>query len=52
MLLGAGLMEMTQALALPTFELLSKPNGLIDHPDTVDDFCRLMLRFLQKGKRH
>jgi len=40
---------MTEALAMPTFELLSKPNGLVLHSDTVDDFFRLCLRFLQRG---
>ena len=45
----AGLLDMAQALAMPTFEMLSKPDGLLHHPDTVDDFYRLCLRFLQRG---
>lgn len=42
---------MTQALAMPTFELLSKPNALTGNTDVVDDFFRLCLRFLQRGKK-
>ncbi|XP_067945637.1 transportin-3-like isoform X2 [Watersipora subatra] len=45
-----GLLDMTQALAMPTFQLLSKPDGLVHHSDTVDDFFRLCLRFLQKDR--
>ena len=48
---SAGLLEMTQALAMPTFELLSQPNALTANTDVVDDFFRLCLRFLQRGKR-
>ena len=30
---------------MPTFQLLEQPNGLRNHPDTVDDLFRLATRF-------
>ncbi|CAB0015473.1 unnamed protein product, partial [Nesidiocoris tenuis] len=36
-----GLLEMLQAFMPPTFALLQAPNGLKNHPDTVDDLFRL-----------
>lgn len=33
-----------QALCMPTFQLLEQPNGLRNHPDTVDDLFRLATR--------
>lgn len=44
-----GLLDMMQAFITPTFTLLQEPNGLKNHPDTVDDFFRLCARFLQKA---
>lgn len=44
-----GLLDMLQAFITPTFTLLQEPNGLKNHPDTVDDFFRLCARFLQKA---
>ncbi|EDO32037.1 predicted protein [Nematostella vectensis] len=43
-----GLVQMTKALALPTFEILSGEKGLVEHPDTVDDLYRLISRCIQK----
>eukprot|EP00795_Rhopilema_esculentum_P005455 gene5455-631_t len=43
-----GLIEMLKAFSGPTFTLLSAENGLMNHPDTVDDFFRLSIRLLQK----
>uniref|UniRef100_A0A8B9VFF8 Transportin 3 n=1 Tax=Anas zonorhyncha TaxID=75864 RepID=A0A8B9VFF8_9AVES len=39
----------TQALCIPTFQLLEQPNGLQNHPDTVDDLFRLAARFIQRS---
>ncbi|NXD46523.1 TNPO3 protein, partial [Copsychus sechellarum] len=39
-----GLLDMLQALCIPTFQLLEQPNGLQNHPDTVDDLFRLAAR--------
>uniref|UniRef100_A0A8C3PX19 Transportin 3 n=1 Tax=Chrysolophus pictus TaxID=9089 RepID=A0A8C3PX19_CHRPC len=36
-----GLLDMLQALCIPTFQLLEQPSGLQNHPDTVDDLFRL-----------
>eukprot|EP00062_Callorhinchus_milii_P024425 gi/632984318/ref/XP_007909082.1/ PREDICTED: transportin-3 [Callorhinchus milii] len=44
-----GLLDMVQALCMPTFQLLEQPNGLRDHPDTVDDLFRLATRFIQRS---
>ncbi len=35
-----------QALCMPTFQLLEQPNGLRNHPDTVDDLFRLATRWV------
>jgi len=43
------LMTMLKAFVPSTFQLLSKENGLVQHPDTVDDFFRLCIRFLQQN---
>ncbi|XP_070539739.1 transportin-3-like [Ptychodera flava] len=43
-----GLLDMLQALSVPTFQLLQKENGFRDHPDTIDDLYRLAARFLQR----
>ncbi|KPP76261.1 transportin-3-like [Scleropages formosus] len=40
-----GLLDMLQALCMPTFQLLESPNGLRNHPDTVDDLFRLATRY-------
>uniref|UniRef100_A0A8C8BG32 Transportin-3 n=1 Tax=Otus sunia TaxID=257818 RepID=A0A8C8BG32_9STRI len=37
------------ALCIPTFQLLEQPNGLQNHPDTVDDLFRLAARFIQRS---
>uniref|UniRef100_A0ACB8FLT2 Transportin-3 n=1 Tax=Sphaerodactylus townsendi TaxID=933632 RepID=A0ACB8FLT2_9SAUR len=39
----------TQALCVPTFRLIEQPNGLQNHPDTVDDLFRLATRFIQRS---
>ncbi|XP_030630141.1 transportin-3 isoform X1 [Chanos chanos] len=44
-----GLLDMVQALCMPTFQLLEQPNGLRNHPDTVDDLFRLATRFVQRS---
>ncbi|XP_030197001.1 transportin-3 isoform X1 [Gadus morhua] len=44
-----GLMDMLQALCMPTFQLLEQPLGLRNHPDTVDDLFRLATRFVQRS---
>ncbi|TSM20247.1 Transportin-3 [Bagarius yarrelli] len=44
-----GLLDMLQALCMPTFQLLEQPNGLRNHPDTVDDLFRLVTRFIQRS---
>ena len=33
-----------QAFSGPTFTLLSVKDGLVQHPDTIDDFFRLCIR--------
>ncbi|XP_075455373.1 transportin-3 isoform X2 [Ascaphus truei] len=43
-----GLLDMLQALCVPTFQLLEHQNGLRNHPDTVDDLFRLFTRFVQR----
>ncbi|NWJ06504.1 TNPO3 protein, partial [Crypturellus undulatus] len=44
-----GLLDMLQALCIPTFQLLEQPSGLQNHPDTVDDLFRLATRFIQRS---
>uniref|UniRef100_A0A1A8LU62 Transportin-3 n=2 Tax=Nothobranchius TaxID=28779 RepID=A0A1A8LU62_9TELE len=44
-----GLLDMLQALCMPTFQLLEQPNNLRNHPDTVDDLFRLATRFVQRS---
>lgn len=44
-----GLLEMLKAFCAPTFRILNAPNGLRNHPDTVDDLFRLCTRFLQRA---
>uniref|UniRef100_A0A803TX34 Exportin-1/Importin-beta-like domain-containing protein n=1 Tax=Anolis carolinensis TaxID=28377 RepID=A0A803TX34_ANOCA len=44
-----GLLDMLQALCVPTFRLIEQPNGLQNHPDTVDDLFRLATRFIQRS---
>ncbi|XP_007469763.1 PREDICTED: transportin-3 isoform X2 [Lipotes vexillifer] len=44
-----GLLDMLQALCMPTFQLLEQQNGLQNHPDTVDDLFRLATRFIQRS---
>ncbi|XP_005061577.1 PREDICTED: transportin-3 [Ficedula albicollis] len=44
-----GLLDMLQALCIPTFQLLEQPSGLQNHPDTVDDLFRLAARFIQRS---
>uniref|UniRef100_A0A8C7M3T3 Transportin-3 n=1 Tax=Oncorhynchus kisutch TaxID=8019 RepID=A0A8C7M3T3_ONCKI len=44
-----GLLDMLQALCMPTFQLLEQTNGLRNHPDTVDDLFRLATRFVQRS---
>ncbi|XP_071823709.1 transportin-3-like isoform X1 [Apostichopus japonicus] len=43
-----GLLEMLKAFITPTYKVLEEDNGLRNHPDTVDDFFRLCIRFLQR----
>ncbi|XP_013915483.1 PREDICTED: transportin-3-like, partial [Thamnophis sirtalis] len=43
------LVALSQALCVPTFRLLEQPNGLQNHPDTVDDLFRLATRFIQRS---
>lgn len=43
-----GLIDMMQAFIEPTFNILQTPDGLRNHPDTVDDFFRLCSRFIQR----
>jgi len=47
---------MLHAFCMPTFALLSQPNevmnSLRNNPETIDDFFRLCLRFLQKLPTH
>lgn len=42
------LLKMLEAFIEPTFTLLQAENGLKEHPDTVDDFFRLSVRFIQR----
>jgi len=44
-----GLLSMLQAFITPTYSILSVSGGLVNHPDTVDDFFRLNARFLQRA---
>uniref|UniRef100_A0A5F9CC32 Transportin 3 n=1 Tax=Oryctolagus cuniculus TaxID=9986 RepID=A0A5F9CC32_RABIT len=44
-----GLLDMLQALCIPTFQLLEQQSGLQNHPDTVDDLFRLATRFIQRS---
>ncbi|XP_071476765.1 LOW QUALITY PROTEIN: transportin-3-like [Diadema antillarum] len=44
----SGLIDMLQAFIGPTYTILQEPNGLRNHPDTVDDFFRLCTRLLQR----
>lgn len=48
----AGLLQMLQAFIEPTFNILQVENGLKNHPDTVDDFFRLSVRFIQRLPLH
>lgn len=48
----AGLIKMLQAFIEPTFNILQEENGLKNHPDTVDDFFRLAVRFIQRMPLH
>lgn len=43
-----GLLNMLEAFIEPTFHLLQADNGLKNNPDTVDDFFRLVVRFIQR----
>lgn len=43
-----GLLGMLEAFTEPTFNILRVENGLKNHPDTVDDFFRLSVRFIQR----
>uniref|UniRef100_A0A8C0FC61 Transportin-3 n=1 Tax=Bubo bubo TaxID=30461 RepID=A0A8C0FC61_BUBBB len=42
---GVGEKHLPPALCIPTFQLLEQPNGLQNHPDTVDDLFRLAARY-------
>ncbi|XP_065647772.1 transportin-3 isoform X2 [Hydra vulgaris] len=42
------LLQLFKSFVGPTFTILSREKGLVLHPDTVDDFFRLCIRFLQK----
>ncbi|XP_058821533.1 transportin-3 isoform X2 [Topomyia yanbarensis] len=44
-----GLLNMLQAFIQPTFQVLQVENGLKNHPDMVDDFFRLVARFIQRS---
>ncbi|XP_067009893.2 transportin-3 isoform X2 [Anabrus simplex] len=44
-----GLLDMLQAFIGPTFTVLQEPNGLKNHPDTVDDLFRLCARFILRA---
>ncbi|XP_053693018.1 transportin-3 isoform X1 [Sabethes cyaneus] len=44
-----GLLNMLQAFIEPTFQVLQMENGLKNHPDMVDDFFRLVARFIQRS---
>jgi len=43
------LLMMLKTFTQPTFTMLGREHGLMKHPDTVDDFFRLCIRFLQKA---
>lgn len=43
-----GLLNMLEAFIEPTFTVLQAENGLKNNPDTVDDFFRLVVRFIQR----
>lgn len=45
----SGLLSMLEAFIEPTFTILQEPDGLKNHPDTVDDLFRLCARFLQRA---
>ena len=47
-----GLLNMLEAFIEPTFNILQVENGLKNHPDTVDDFFRLAVRFIQRMPLH
>lgn len=47
-----GLLKMLEAFIQPTFNILEVENGLKNHPDTVDDFFRLAVRFIQRMPLH
>lgn len=47
-----GLLKMLEAFVQPTFDILNVENGLKNHPDTVDDFFRLSVRFIQRMPLH
>ncbi|XP_013416764.1 transportin-3 [Lingula anatina] len=44
-----GLLDMVKAFMGPAFKQLEEPNGFRNHPDTVDDWFRLCLRFIQRA---
>ncbi|EDS34143.1 transportin-3 [Culex quinquefasciatus] len=44
-----GLLNMLRAFIEPTFQVLQVENGLKNHPDMVDDFFRLVARFIQRS---
>ncbi|CAG7827981.1 unnamed protein product [Allacma fusca] len=43
-----GLLSTLEHFLTPTFNMFSQPNGLRNHPDTVDDFFRLCTRYVQR----
>jgi hypothetical protein len=47
-----GLLTMLHHFITPTYSLLSRPDGLRNHPGTVDDFFRLNARFMQRAPLH
>ncbi|CRK91246.1 CLUMA_CG004926, isoform A [Clunio marinus] len=47
-----GLLKMLEAFIEPTFNILQMENGLKNHPDTVDDFFRLAVRYIQRMPLH
>jgi transportin-3 len=47
-----GLLNMLEAFIQPTFNVLQAENGLKNNPDTVDDFFRLAVRFIQRMPLH
>jgi transportin-3 len=48
----SGLLSMLEAFIEPTFNLLQADGGLKNNPDTVDDFFRLVVRFIQRMPLH